>query len=149
MFTTRIGPPNISDEYRQMLRGGVVSNLKENPSLIDVLTARVGAGSVEGLENAGFDVFFKLAISKLLAAMFMEEDWHVDSTEGIVMYEFERPGDGVPFKMLHLVMDVRRNDPPKETRRPGEYPMLLTLVQDRFDSRLSKKKSPPIMNVGE
>ena len=125
MFTTRIGPPNISDEYRQMLRGGVVSNLKENPSLIDVLTARVGAGSVEGLENAGFDVFFKLAISKLLAAMFMEEDWHVDSTEGIVMYEFERPGDGVPFKMLHLVMDVRRNDPPKETRRPGEYPMLL------------------------
>jgi hypothetical protein len=25
----------------------------------------------------------------------------------------------------------------------------VTLVQDRFDSRLSKKKSPPIMNVGE
>lgn len=122
MFTTRIGPPNINDEYRQMLRERIHSNLQDIPSLIEILAARAGARTVDELEAVGFDLFFKLAMPKLLTAMFLEEDWHVDSTNGIATYEFERGTGDARYKMLHLVMDISRVDPPKERRAPGFVP---------------------------
>src|SRR5436305_7444955 len=56
---------------------------------------------------------------KILAATLMDEDWHVDPATGVLIYEFERPSKGGPYKMLHLAMDVRRNNPPVERRAPG------------------------------
>jgi len=138
MFTTRIGPPNINAEYMEMLRERIHSNLQDVPNLVGLLETRSGVRTVTELEAAGFDLFFKLAMPKLLTAMFMEEDWHIDSTNGIVTYEFERVSGDARYKMLHLVMDIRRIDPPKELRAPGFVPpnardAYRTVVQQIFE----------------
>ena len=56
---------------------------------------------------------------KMLAATLMERDWHVDPESGITIFEFERPSKDGPYKMLHLVMEVKRNNPPEERRAPS------------------------------
>jgi hypothetical protein len=56
----------------------------------------------------------------LIASILDEQDWYVDASQGIRMYEFDRLWKDGAYKMLHLVMDVRRKDPPSDRRGPGQ-----------------------------
>jgi hypothetical protein len=49
----------------------------------------------------------------------MEEDWYADPNSGITLFEIERPSRSGPYKILHLVMDVKRQRPARENRAPG------------------------------
>ncbi len=119
MFTTQIGPPNLSDEYLEELRDCLLKNLGEDSTLVKVLGARTGFGDVATLEREDFDGFFELSVPKMLAAVLEEEDWHVDPDAGITIFKFERQWKEGTYKMLHLVMDVKRNNPPRKRRAPG------------------------------
>jgi hypothetical protein len=113
MFTTQIGPPNISEDYIAMLQQYLESNLARYDGLGAILTGRIGHANVTRLKNEDFDLFFKLAMPKVIANILMENDWYVDPEKGVLIYEFQRPipGDG-HYVMLHLVMDVKRKNPP-------------------------------------
>jgi hypothetical protein len=119
MFTTRVGPPNLTEEYLGMLRNGLANNLRNDDALEPLIIARTGLSDVEAIQENQFETFFKLGMPKVLASILMEEDWYIDDQQGIRTYEIERPGNGTPYRMLHLVMDVRRHKPPKEQRAPG------------------------------
>jgi len=60
MFTTQVGPPNISVEYVEMLRNYLRRNVEEKPERLERLRDRVGIGEIAALEAARFDEFFKL-----------------------------------------------------------------------------------------
>lgn len=122
MFTTQIGPPNISNEYLEMLKGQLDSNISSNSELRNLLHQRTGFNNTLTLQNNSFDEFFKLAMPKLLAQILMEEDWYIDSDKGILIYEYERSSESRSYKMLHLAMDVKRKNPPRERRSPGVNP---------------------------
>jgi hypothetical protein len=121
MFTTRIGPPNISEEYLEMLRNYLNANLEEHQDFIPLLEERSsGVHTIEVLQESNFELFFKLAVPKVLASLLVETDWYVDPTIGIQIFEFERTPEGVtPYKMLHIVMDVIKQNPPRRNRPPG------------------------------
>jgi hypothetical protein len=120
MFTTRIGPANLSDNYLQMLRRYIDDNLDRQPELREILKERTGIVDVTRLCEDRFEQFFKFAIPKALAQTLMMEDWYIDSEERLLIYEFARQPDGVePYTMLHLVFEARRHVPPKELRGPG------------------------------
>jgi hypothetical protein len=120
MFTTQIGPPNLGDDYLGMLEQYLRRNLQEDPSLVATLQGRTGLDDPSALRRRDFSEFFRLAMPKIIAWIAMDEDWFVDPERGITIYEFERPSTSGPYKMLHLVMDVRRQTPPRERRAPGE-----------------------------
>lgn len=119
MFTTRVGPPNLTEDYLGMLRDRLAANLQSDETLRAILLERTGLDDLVILQTAQFETFFKLGIPKIIASILMDEDWYVDSTEGIKVFEFERPATEGAYKMLHLVMDVIRHQPPKERRAPG------------------------------
>ncbi|MHB1458837.1 MAG: hypothetical protein ACYC0V_18150 [Armatimonadota bacterium] len=119
MFTTRIGPPNLNEEYLQMLRNYLLKNIQEDNKLLPILYKRAGVGTIECLQQRNFDVFFKLALPKILANALMENDWFIEPKHGISIFEFERPCPDGFYKMLHLVMDVSRKNPPIDQRAPG------------------------------
>lgn len=119
MFTTRIGPPNLTEEYLGMLRNSLTNNIRNDGALEPLLVARTGLPDVVAIQENQFETFFKLGMPKVLAAILMEEDWYIDHQRGIRTYEIERTGNGHPFRMLHLVMDVLRHNPAKEHRAPG------------------------------
>ncbi|MEK6286175.1 MAG: hypothetical protein AABO57_10575 [Acidobacteriota bacterium] len=119
MFTTQIGPPNIGEDYLRELQECLESNLADDTTLGEALAARTGYGDVAALQQGNFDSFFELSVPKTIAAVLEEEDWHVDPERGITIFEFERPWKQGTYKMLHLVMDVTRNSPPREKRAPG------------------------------
>lgn len=119
MFTTQIGPPNLTNDYLNMLRDRLTANLDSYEELRPLLVERTGLDNVEVLRDTQFNNFFKLAMPKILAATLMEEDWYIDSEAGVVMFEFDRPSKDGPYQMLHLVMDVQRKRPPRDRRPPG------------------------------
>lgn len=119
MFTTQIGPPNLGGDYLRMLQDALQENLTMNGDLKSILIQRTETDDVEVLQGSRFDTFFKLAMPKVLAAILMEQDWYIDPKTGIRIFEFERPSNTGPYKILHLVMDVKRKNPPKDKRAPG------------------------------
>jgi hypothetical protein len=120
MFTTQIGPPNISDDYLGMLQGYLEDNLKKFDGLGPILTDSVGYDNIPRLRHENFEKFFKLAMPKVLANILLENDWYVDPKNGIKIYEFQRPAQHGAYTMLHLVMDVKRKNPSIDKRNPGE-----------------------------
>jgi hypothetical protein len=126
MFTTQIGPPNMSDNYLKMLYEKLDSNIGNNSSLVPILRTRTGFDDISSLQKGSFETFFKLALPKVLASILMEQDWYIDPETSVSTYEFERSAKTGPYKMLHLVMDVRRMDPPLERRAPGTDPPEVT-----------------------
>ena len=80
MFTTQIGPPNISEDYLNELRNCLDRNLRSDESLIGALTDRTEIDNIIALQERDFDNFFKLSTPKMLAATLMSEDWHVVSS---------------------------------------------------------------------
>ena len=119
MFTTQIGPRNLSGQYLTALQDCLERNLQQDDGLVDILNNRTGFNNVAALQEGAFEDFFKLSVPKILASTMMDEDWHVDPKYGISIFEFERPSIDGPYKILHLVMDVKRHNPPKEQRVPG------------------------------
>jgi hypothetical protein len=120
MFTTQIGPSNLAQDYLEMLRGYLKGNIDGHPALSDQLETRTGYRDLGTLEAEHFEIFFKLAAPKLMASILDEQDWYVDSSEGIRIYEFERSWKDGVYKMLHLVMHVGRKHPPSQNRAPGQ-----------------------------
>ncbi|MEW6085347.1 MAG: hypothetical protein AB1607_12190 [Chloroflexota bacterium] len=120
MFTTRIGPENISAEYLNMLRGYVDENLRQDTTLLPLFQERTGGiDNVATLQQENFELFFLLAMPKVLSSVLIETDWYIDPVSGITIYEFERTTPNVePYRMLHLVMDVKRQLPIRNYRPP-------------------------------
>ncbi len=122
MFTTKVGPERLGDDFRDMLRSSLEGNIASDPALRPILAARTGVDDVARLMGTDFEAFFKLAAPKIISQVLIEADWYVDPTHGIKVYEFERTPEGAtPYRMLHLVMDVRRQDPPRHGRAPGQH----------------------------
>jgi hypothetical protein len=119
MFTTQIGPPNIGDQFLDMLQGYLRENLQHDVQLEPVLRVRAGTNDLTVLRGENFDLFFKLAMPKVLAAALMEADWYIDPVSGIRVFQFQRESVDGPYQMLHLVIDVLRQTPPREQRAPG------------------------------
>ena len=120
MFTTQVGPHNLPDSYLRMLRGHINSNIRGNVKLRQTLEARSGVREAGILQGNDFKLFFELGLPKVLASLLKEKDWFVDPNAGITTFEFERPSKVGPYTMLHLVMEVRRQQPPQEQRGPGD-----------------------------
>jgi hypothetical protein len=121
MFTTKIGPGNLPPDYLERLQNSLHDNLQRDNDLNGILQGRAGTADVAALRQANFELFFKLAIPKLLAQTLMSQDWYIDPDRGITIYEFERLFEGGSYKMLHIVMDIKRHDPPHDQRLAGEY----------------------------
>jgi hypothetical protein len=120
MFTTQVGPPNLSDAYLDLLKSRLDCNIERDGEIADLLRARTGLDNTLVLRRDHFEDFFTIAIPKVLAAILMEEDWHIDPDLGVPIYQFQRPSSAGPYTILHMAMEVRRNNPPKERRAPGE-----------------------------
>jgi hypothetical protein len=120
MFTTQIGPPNLSATYLDMLARRVRANLEHDEALRTILAEATGVADVDRLRTADFPAFFKVAVPKIIASLLMEEDWYIEAAPEIAILEFERPSTSGPYKMLHVVMDVRRHSPSLDHRAPGD-----------------------------
>ncbi len=120
MFTTQIGPPNLGDDYLEMLRRYLKGNIENRPTLLKRLESRTGARDLQKIEGEQFETFFKLATPKLIASILNEQDWYVDPIKGIRIYEVERQWKDGAYKMLHRVMHICRKHPPSEKRAPGQ-----------------------------
>jgi hypothetical protein len=120
MFTTQVGPPNLTDDYHQILLRYLQDNIEKRQSLAEQLESRTGYRDLGRLQAEQFALFFKLAAPKLIASLLDEQDWYVDSSEGIRVFEFERQWELGAYSMLHLVMQVQRKQPPQEKRASGQ-----------------------------
>ena len=118
MFTTQIGPPDFPTEFREMLAATLRQNISQDPSLSGPLRERAGTDDVATIMRTDFGLFFKLAIPKILAATIHEYDWYVDPEWGIRTYQFQRESKDGPYQMLHLLMDIKRRNPPRRLRSP-------------------------------
>ena|ERR1700733_3207040 len=122
MFTTQIGPPAMHPDYLQMLRGYLQQNIASQPGLLDQLEDRSGLRDLDRLQNDRFDLFFKLSVPKVIAAMLLEEDWYIDPETGITIFQFDRESAHGPYTLIHMVMDVNRQQPDKDNRTPNTQP---------------------------
>jgi hypothetical protein len=120
MFTTQVGPPNMGNNYLEMLARRIDENLARDGELRAALLERTGATDGNTLRGSNFEAFFEFAVPKVLMHLLLENDWHVDPKFGLRIFEFERQSKDGPYKMLHFVMDVLRNNPPRENRAPGD-----------------------------
>lgn len=122
MFTTQVGPPGITEEYKGMLRDALNSNVVRQPNLVDTLRERFHVASIDELEASNFAEFFKIGMRKVLAGILMETDWYIDASTGIETFEFERQSKSGGYTMMHFVMNITRQQPPRERRAPLETP---------------------------
>jgi hypothetical protein len=136
MFTTKIGPENLPENYLERLQMSLRNNLQRDNDLNQRLQDRAGTLDVAALRQASFELFFKLAIPKVLAQALMSEDWYIDPSRGITIYEFERPFDGGSYKMLHIVMDIKRHDPPHDRRLANEQSDVAAAAYQKVIRRL-------------
>src|SRR5487761_40522 len=122
MFTTQIGPRNLTRGYIDMLRCYLEENLNQDAGLRPLLHNRTGFDSPAALSEGNFENFFRVSMPKALAGVLKEQDWYIDPNNGISLYEIERQWENGIYKMLHLVMDVKRQAPPLENRAPSTTP---------------------------
>jgi len=118
MFTTQIGPPDIASDYLDMLEKSLRDNLQNDLDLEPLLNGRAGTNDVAMLRGQQFELFFKLAMPKAIAGILLENDWYIEPGAGILIFQFQRSSVDGPYQMLHLVMDVKRQEPPKDKRPP-------------------------------
>lgn len=121
MFTTQIGPLNMSDDYRTMLRDVLRDNVREQPHLLEMMEQRTGFSDIDALADGDFENFFKLAVPKIIASILLGADWYVDPQQGVTIFEFERSSKSGPYKILHLAIDALRQSPRIERRTPAEH----------------------------
>jgi len=119
MFTTQIGPPNIQEDHIRMLQEVLEENLASFEGLQDVLVETTQFNSLEELKQKDFALFFLLSLPKVIAKIALEKDWYINHEKGIQIFEFERSSQSGPYKILHFVMDVKRQNPPEYRRVPS------------------------------
>ncbi len=119
MFTTQIGPPNLGDDYLDMLTRYLDGNIQQDAGLIPLLRNRTQQDNAAAVRAASFEQFFRLSMPKTILKILLEEDWFVDPEAGISLFEIERQSQTGPYRILHLVMDVKRQNPPRDKRAPG------------------------------
>ena len=118
MFTTQIGPPNITADYLDMLETILANNLEQDSRLRPLLRDRSGIDDLAQLKDQQFELFFTLAMPKIIAGILLEQDWYVEPKAGITIYQYNRDSKDGPYQMLNVVMDVKRQNPPLEKRAP-------------------------------
>ena len=74
MFTTKLGPDNLPEDYLARLQNSLAANLQRDDELPPMLANRAGTADAEELRQQNLEVFFKLAIPKVLANTLMSED---------------------------------------------------------------------------
>jgi hypothetical protein len=126
MFTTQIGPPVMHPDYLGMLRDYLRTNIKSEPRLLDILEQRSGFRDLGRLEAENFDLFFKLAVPKVIARILLAEDWYIDPDYGVSIFQFERSSKTGPYTLLHMVMDVKRQAPSFDERPPDTRPVAVS-----------------------
>jgi hypothetical protein len=122
MFTTKIGPDNLTLDYLQMMSTAIDRNLQSIDGLSDVLFLRTGCKSGQELMTRDFRNMFLIGAPKLIATVLMEEDWYIDPASGIQVYVFERAYSDGQYSMVHLIMNVNRKHPIESQRPPGSNP---------------------------
>jgi hypothetical protein len=123
-----------------MLRTYLRRNIASQPSLLDQLENRAGLRDIDQLQAEQFDLFFKLSVPKMIAAMLLEEDWFIDPDPAVTIFQFDRDSAGGPYTLLHMVMDVSRQQPDKDHRAPHTQPQSVidaygTVVRKIFEVR--------------
>jgi len=111
MFTTRVGPPNLGEDYLGAIQQALENNVGSDPAVKDAFAARVGHIDIARLRTEDFDAFFKLGLPKIFAAILRLHGWIVEEKEGIRVYSFTRGEGGGKYEMLHLIMHARREPP--------------------------------------
>lgn len=120
MFTTQVGPPSLGNNYLSNLENTIEKNINANSELVRVLEKRTGFKDVNALRTNKFDLFFKLGLPKVLADLIWDTDWYIDPEFGFSIFEFERSSESGPYKMLHIIIEVKRQNPSIVNRMPGE-----------------------------
>ncbi len=120
LFTTRVGPPELREDYARMLLKQLEANVASDGSLGDILRHRSGL-EVGQLQGSNLAVFFELGVPKVIANVLMEEDWYVEPTPGVLAFRFTRSGNP-PYDILHFAMNVGRQNPSRDKREPGMVP---------------------------
>lgn len=118
LFTTRVGPAELHEEYAAMLLHRLEANVQQDDQLAALLKDRNGL-EVQQLQAGDFDSFFDLAVPKVVANILLEEDWFVEREPGILAFRFVRETDGAPYTIVHFAMNVRRQNPNRDNRGPG------------------------------
>jgi hypothetical protein len=119
MFTLRLGPKELGDDYQKLMKDYITANIANDASLEPLFKKRSADRSVTQFLRDDFEGFFKIAAPKTIMSLLHEQDWHVDPDHGVIAYEFERKTKKDPYRMLHVLMDVKRNSPSRERRGPG------------------------------
>jgi hypothetical protein len=121
MFTTQVGPPILPDDYLNYLQKDCLQrNIDTYGELNEPFLKKSGGQNVAEFFKQDFDGAFKLAVPKSLSELAFEQDWFIDDSKGIQVFQFDRPFSGGAYRMLHMAMIVRRQSPPKENRAPGQ-----------------------------
>jgi hypothetical protein len=121
MFTTQVGPANLPNDYLVYLRDTCIQqNLNQYSELNEPFLAKSAGKDVPTFFTDDFDGAFKLAVPKSLIELTFESDWYIDGEHGIEVFQFDRDSKDGPYRMLHMAMVVRRQNPPKENRAPGQ-----------------------------
>jgi len=117
LFTTRVGPAELREDYATMLLDSLALNVAADGSLADCLRQRNGL-EVAQLRQQDFRTFFELGVPKVIANVLMEEDWHVEPNPGVLAFRFTRAGHS-PYEIVHFAMNAGRQSPPRDQRPPG------------------------------
>jgi hypothetical protein len=121
MFTTKVGPPGLPEDYMSYLRDHcLVNNLAAHQELNTPFLQKSNGKDPAQFFQDDFDGAFKLAVPKSLSELALEQDWYIDDAKGIEVYQFDRPHAEGSYRMLHMAMAVNRQAPPKEKRAPGQ-----------------------------
>ena len=121
LFTTQVGPRTMAPEHLEYLRDRCLQeNINTYEELREPFLRKSGGKNVKEFFEEDFDGAFKLSVPKSLTELALECDWIVDAEQGLRVYQFERDSRDGPYCMLHLAMTVRRQDPPRQLRAPGQ-----------------------------
>ena len=121
MFTTQVGPPGLPDSYISYLRDDCIgTNLANFAELNAPFMEKSRGRSPAEFFADDFDGAFKLAVPKSLTELALEQDWYIDDHKGIQVFQFDRSFTSGTYRMLHMAMAVKRQQPPEERRAPGQ-----------------------------
>lgn len=130
-FTTRIGPPALPAEHKEQLLNVLQTNIAKDPTLGDILAARLGTADVGELYVNEFPEFMKLAVPKALVSRALKKDWILDPDESYLAFEFDRQTKGEePYTMLHFVLNFRRCNPSTEAMINPDGPLPAAVISD-------------------
>jgi hypothetical protein len=137
LFTTRLGPAELREDYAQMLACELEANVAANRLLAKLLESRNGL-EIGRLQEEDFATFFELGVPKVIAKVLMDEDWYIDPIPGLVAFKFTRPGRP-PYDIVHFAMNVSRQSPPRDERHPGTIPSPVAAAYEAFAHRLFER----------